>query len=34
MRFGIVDVDRTNQQRTIKPSGRWLSEVVKTNHLS
>ena len=33
MKFGIVAVDRTTQQRTIKPSGRWLSNVVKTNQL-
>ena len=34
MRFGIVGVDRESQERTIKPSARWLSEVVKTNTLS
>jgi beta-glucosidase len=34
MRFGIVGVDRTTQERTIKPSARWLSEVVKSNRLS
>jgi beta-glucosidase len=33
MRFGIVGVDRETQARTIKPSARWLSEVVKTNQL-
>ncbi len=33
MRFGIVGVDRSTQQRTIKPSALWLSEVVKTNQL-
>jgi beta-glucosidase len=34
MKFGIVGVDRTTQERTIKPSGRWLSDVVRTNQLS
>jgi beta-glucosidase len=33
MRFGIVDVDRGTQERTIKPSGRWLSEIVRSNQL-
>jgi beta-glucosidase len=34
MRFGLVAVDRDTQQRTLKPSARWLSEVVRTNRLS
>ena len=34
MKFGIVGVDRATQQRTIKPSARWLSEVVRTNRLA
>jgi beta-glucosidase len=34
MRFGIVAVDRTTQERTIKSSGRWLSEIVRSNELS
>ncbi|MBM3672529.1 MAG: glycosyl hydrolase family protein [Actinobacteria bacterium] len=34
MRFGIVAVDRTTQVRTIKPSARWLSEVVNTNRIA
>lgn len=33
MRFGLVAVDRATQERTIKPSARWLSEVVKNNSL-
>ena len=33
MNFGLVAVDRTTQARTIKPSARWLSQVVRTNHL-
>jgi beta-glucosidase len=33
MRFGIVGVDRSTQARTIKPSGRWLSEIVRSNRL-
>jgi len=34
MRFGLVGVDRSTQVRTIKPSARWLSDVVRTNQLS
>jgi beta-glucosidase len=34
MRFGIVSVDRETQERTIKDSARWLSEVVRSNRLS
>jgi len=33
MNFGLVAVDRSTQARTIKPSARWLSEVVRTNQL-
>ncbi len=33
MRFGLVAVDRATQTRTIKPSARWLANVVKTNTL-
>jgi len=33
MHFGIVGVDRTTQQRTVKSSGHWLSEVIKANRL-
>jgi beta-glucosidase len=33
MRFGIVGVDRATQQRSIKPSARWLSEVIRSNAL-
>lgn len=29
--FGIVAVDRTTQQRTPKPSARWLGEVARSN---
>jgi beta-glucosidase len=32
-RFGIVEVDRESFARTIKPSGRWLSEVARANAL-
>ena len=31
--FGIVAVDRATQARTVKPSARWLSTVVRTNAL-
>jgi beta-glucosidase len=33
MRFGLVAVDRASQARAIKPSARWLSEVVRSNRL-
>jgi beta-glucosidase len=33
MRFGLVAVDRATQARTIKPSGRWLAEVVRSNRI-
>jgi beta-glucosidase len=32
-RFGLVHVDYTNQQRIVKDSGRWYSEVIKQNAL-
>jgi len=31
MRFGIVAVDRATQTRAVKPSGRWLAEVIRAN---
>lgn len=31
--FGLIAVDRATQQRTIKPSARWLSQVAKANRL-
>lgn len=31
--FGIIAVDRATQQRTVKPSARWLSQVVQANQL-
>jgi len=33
MRFGLLAVDRESQARTVKPSGRWLSQVVTSNEL-
>jgi beta-glucosidase len=30
-RFGLVSVDRTTFERTMKPSGRWYGEVVRRN---
>ena len=33
MRFGLLAVDRETQARTVKPSGRWLSQVVTSNEL-
>ncbi len=32
-RFGIIAVDRATQRRTVKPSGEWLSGVVRANAL-
>lgn len=32
-RFGLVEIDWETQQRTPKPSARWLGEVARTNHL-
>lgn len=32
-RFGVVEVDRTTQMRTVKPSGHWLSNVMRTGRL-
>jgi beta-glucosidase len=32
-RFGIVEVDRATQERRVKPSARWLSDVVRANGL-
>lgn len=31
--FGIIAVDRSTQQRTVKSSARWLSKVVQANRL-
>lgn len=31
--FGIIAVDRSTQQRTVKPSARWLSKVAQANRL-
>jgi beta-glucosidase len=33
MRFGLVSVDRATQARVVKPSARWLAEVVRTNRI-
>jgi beta-glucosidase len=33
MRFGIVAVDRETQARAVKPSGRWLAEVIRANEV-
>ena len=30
-RFGIIDVDRRTQQRTVKPTGQWLGQVARAN---
>jgi beta-glucosidase len=33
MKFGIVGVDRATQERTVKPSARWLAGVIEANAL-
>jgi beta-glucosidase len=33
LKFGIVAVDRATQTRTIKPSARWLADVIRANAL-
>ena len=32
-RFGIIDVDRSTQRRSVKPSGEWLGRVARANAL-
>ena len=32
--FGLIAVDRSTQERTVKPSARWLGEVARRNVLS
>ena len=32
-RFGIIRVDYETQQRTIKDSGEWYAEVIRTNQI-
>jgi beta-glucosidase len=31
--FGLIAVDRETQERTVKPSARWLGEIARTNRL-
>ena len=33
-RFGIVDVDRASQRRTVKPSGQWLGRIARAGVLA
>ena len=33
-RFGIIDVDRTTQQRIVKASGHWLGGIARANELT
>ncbi len=33
MQFGLIAVDRTIQERTVKPSGRFLGEIARANRL-
>ena len=32
--FGLIAVDRSTLERTVKPSARWLGEVARRNALS
>jgi beta-glucosidase len=32
--FGLVEVDRATQERTVKPSARWLGDIARANALS
>ena len=32
-RFGIIEVDRATQRRTVKPSGQWLGDIARRNRL-
>jgi beta-glucosidase len=34
MQFGLIAVDRSTQQRTVKPSARFLGEIARTNTLT
>jgi beta-glucosidase len=31
--FGLIAVDRTTFERSVKPSARWLGAIAKTNQL-
>jgi len=33
MKFGIVAVDRATQARTVKPSGQWLADVIRSGRV-
>jgi beta-glucosidase len=33
-KFGLVAVDRSTQERTIKDSARWLGDIARTGDLS
>ena len=33
MQFGLIAVDRATQERTVKPSGRFLGEISRANRL-
>jgi beta-glucosidase len=33
MKFGLIGVDRTTQERTVKPSARLLGEIARSNKL-
>jgi len=34
MQFGLIAVDRSTQERTVKPSARFLGEIARTNELT
>lgn len=33
-RYGLIEVDRTTMERTVKPSARWLGQVARSNSLA
>jgi beta-glucosidase len=33
MRFGLVDIDRSTLERTVRPSARFLGEIARTGRL-
>jgi beta-glucosidase len=34
MHFGLIGVDRTTQERTVKPSARYLGNIARNNALT
>jgi beta-glucosidase len=34
MKFGLIEVDRATQERTMKPSARFLGRIARANKLT